>query len=61
MLMVKILIQLGKQRHVNGKEISELSDMVPLDSPIRIKIWINKTPVTLRSNPQCVRWSTSRV
>ncbi|XP_022163708.1 protocadherin-like wing polarity protein stan isoform X2 [Myzus persicae] len=50
-----------KQRHINGKEISELSDMVPLDSPIRIKIWINKNPVTLRSNPQCVRWSTSRV
>lgn len=46
---------------MNGKELSELSDMVPLESPIRIKIWINKNPITLRSNPQCVRWSTSRV
>ncbi|XP_050548978.1 protocadherin-like wing polarity protein stan isoform X2 [Daktulosphaira vitifoliae] len=52
----------GKYRHsIRKRDVSVPSDRSPLESLIRVRIWLNKHPITIRSNPQCVRWSTSRV
>lgn len=37
-----------------------LADTVPLPSPIRLRIWLDKAAQTPRINPQCVHWSTRR-
>ncbi|KAI5754092.1 hypothetical protein M8J77_005676 [Diaphorina citri] len=39
------------------KTVSVLNNQTPLDQPIRVRLWLWQTPLSSKSNPQCVRWS----